>query len=99
MPIYEYRCDKCQVNEDALLTMEGRDSPRVHSCGDSMRRLMSLVTFTTPITSRGKILNTLNRDDGYKLPAKEKDRPRIEQALARGLNYVRPLEDKVFVGF
>ena len=68
--------------------MEERDAPQeCLSCHSLMERRISLpwpAIFIT--TGRDKVLKTLNAEGGYNLPARPKDRPRMEKALARGLD-------------
>jgi putative FmdB family regulatory protein len=101
MPIYRYRCPKCQEEEEALIPMSHRNDERFHSCGAIMERLMTIpcvAIFRT--TNKERVLDTLNTEakspivDGAPVRSK-----RSQQALAKGLDYVRSLEDKVFTGF
>ncbi len=39
MPTYVFRCETCNVEEDAWVAVEQRDNPRLHSCGQPMKRL------------------------------------------------------------
>lgn len=100
MPVYEYRCPVCLKEESVVLPMAERDSRRVHSCGVVMVRLMSLPSPAVyPVGGKDKVLSTLNQEKGYNFPGGDMHRPRYEQAMAKGLDYVRPLEDRIFTGF
>ncbi len=101
MPVYEYRCSECLKEEEALVDMADRNKPRLHSCGAVMERLMSVPRVAIfKVYNRDKIRGTLNNEE---VCAKKDGRPvrskRSQDALASGLDYVRPLEDKVFTGF
>jgi len=100
MPIYNFRCSECLEEEEILLPMADRNNTRIHSCGAVMERLMSLPALAIiPETSRDKVRATLNKEKGYDFPGGTKHRPRYEQMMSKGLDYERPLEDKVFTGF
>ena len=101
MPVYEFRCPKCLENEEVLLPMGNRNDPISHSCGAVMDRLISLPSVAVfKIYSKGQILDTLNTEAKHPIrdgvPVRSK---RSQDALYRGLDYVRPLEEKVFTGF
>lgn len=69
----------------------------VHSCGGVMERLMSLpAPAIFPMTGRDNVLKTLNKEDGYDLPTQRSDRPRMEQALAKGLDLPKPVIGRGF---
>lgn len=77
--------------------MSERNNRRVHSCGADMERLMSLPALAIfPMTGRDNVLKTLNKEDGYDLPARKGDRPRMEQALAKGLDPYKPVIGRGF---
>ncbi len=101
MPLYEFRCPECLGEEEALMNMADRNKLRLHSCGAVMDKLISIPHLViSKVCGRDTILDTLNGEDKH---AKKDGKPvrskRSQQALARGLDYVRPLEDKVFTGF
>jgi len=53
-----------------------------------------------PPTGKDKVLSTLNQEeDAYGYPGGDKHRARYDQAMAKGLDYQRPLEERVFTGF
>jgi putative FmdB family regulatory protein len=101
MPIYQFRCPKCLVKEEHLLPIANRDDTRLHSCGTAMERVISApypALFKT--TNRNKVLDTLNAEADHPVvddsPVRGK---RSQMALAKGLNYTRPLEERIFTGF
>lgn len=100
MPIYEYKCDECTAEREVMLPFSEASKELVCECGRVMRRKFSLANFTISVTGRDKVLATLNKDEGgYEFPGGDKHRPRYEQAMAKGLTYERPLEEKIFQGF
>lgn len=99
MPIYNFRCSECLEEEEVLLPMANRNKKRIHSCGAAMERLMSPVVAIIQETSLDMVKATLNKENGYNFPGGDKHRPRYEQRMAEGLNYQRPLEERVFTGF
>jgi len=46
---------------------------------------------TSKETGRDHVLATLNRENGRRLPANAKDMPRMEAAMAKGLDQTRPV--------
>ena len=82
MPIYQYRCDECSCETEELREIEDRELPVVCQYGHPMRRLISLCSFTTPITNRQKVADCLNQPGGYGVPGKDKH---TFDALAKGL--------------
>ncbi|KKL85962.1 hypothetical protein LCGC14_1949510 [marine sediment metagenome] len=84
-----------------MVSVANRNDKRLHSCGATMDRLMSVPRLTfIKAYSKDKILDTLNEE--AKRPSingGEVRSRRSQRALASGLDYVRPLEDKVFTGF
>jgi len=87
MPIYRFRCSSCLKEEEVILPMADRNNTRLHSCGASMERLMSVPFVSVMrIYGRDEVLKTLNKEDGYDLPTRKSDRPRMERALAKGLD-------------
>ena len=94
MPIYQYRCPKCQEKTEVVLPIQDRDTIRSCDCGGNMERLMSIpATVIMAVTGKDKILNTLN---GERKGVRSK---RSQDALYRGVDHQRPLEGKVFTGF
>lgn len=81
--------------------MANRNDTRFHSCGAVMERLMSVpCPAIFKIYNKDKALNTLNEEAKHPVINGGAVRSRRSQrALASGLDYVRPLEDKVFTGF
>ncbi len=100
MPVYEFKCDKCKVEREVLRPMSEAGQEEKCPCGLLMRRKFSPILFTATETGKDKILNTLN---GEELVAKKNGRPvrskRSQDALYRGVDYVVPLEERVFAGF
>ena len=85
MPIYQYRCPKCQNEVEAILPIRDRDNIRFCDCGVTMERLMSIPALVVvAIMGRDKILNTLNSEHGKRVRSK-----RSTMALAKGLDQER----------
>ena len=59
MPIYEYHCE-CNKEKEVKLSFANADLPQVCECGKTMRKKMSLGSFTFKPTGRGMALDTLN---------------------------------------
>lgn len=57
---------------------------RCLKCGEVLRRLVTPFSFCFPVGNRDKVLKALNGE--IPLPATPQDRPRLEKALARGLD-------------
>jgi putative FmdB family regulatory protein len=99
MPLYEYRCDDCGKVEDVFFHMGRAVRHLSCSCGKVMRRVFTApVGIHLPITGREQMLKTLNKQDGYEFPTRPHDRPRMEQAMAKGLYPPRPTIGKGFGG-
>ena len=95
MPIYIYHCSKCNEDVELLHSMDELGVPRVHSeCGSIMRRLLAPCSFCIPESNQDRVLRALNGE--APLPATPRDRPRIEKALAKGLDYSRPVVGRGF---
>ena len=80
MPIYNYRCHTCHVDEDLLLKVSEMDLPQTHSCGSVMERVMSIPF--RPImrqTGNDMALNSLNSRDTRHM------KPEAKQKAAAGL--------------
>lgn len=101
MPVYVFRCPECLKKEEDVVPMANRDDIRLHSCGAVMERLISLPCLAIfKAYGRDRILDTLNGEDDFaKKDAKPVRSKRSQDALYRGLDYVRPLEERVFTGF
>lgn len=100
MPLYEFKCDECKAEREAILPFGEANTEQQCTCGHVMRRRFSLFSFTMPFTGRDKVLATLNKDEGgYGFPGGDKHRPRYEQVMGKSLDYVRPLEERIFTGF
>lgn len=100
MPIYEYRCPSCGNEQEVLLPISEAIVIQICSeCGKPTERRMSLFSnISSLITGRGKVLRTLNKEDGYGLPTRPSDRPRLEAVLAKGLDqrHHRPVVGRGF---
>ena len=84
MPIYRYECPECEEEVEIIHSMSGLDLPQICKCGFVMKRLVSTFSFSFPVSNRSRVLKALNGE--VSLPAADGDRPRIEQALAKGLD-------------
>lgn len=93
MPIYEYRCPGCRHEQEVILPWTKCALEQTCSeCGGVTERRMSLpLPAQSKETGREHVLATLNRENGHDLPCTSRDRPRIEQAYAKGLNPTRPV--------
>lgn len=99
MPIYEYRCT-CGLEIERFLPLSEYDQPQICKCGKKMQFKVSLPKqAVVPLTGRDKVLKTLNKEGGFDFPGGNKHRLRYEQSMAKGLDYVVPLEERVFTGF
>ena len=99
MPIYEFKCD-CGTEREYYLPFSESGKKLNCECGKVMWRKFSPVNFTMPSTGRDTVLGTLNQEEGAgKFPGGDKHRARYEQAMAKGLDYQSPLEERVFAGF
>ena len=101
MPVYEFRCAECGGKEEVVVPMDDRNDTRLHSCGAVMERLISLPNpAIITVYGRDSLLDTLNAEEKRPVvngtPVRSK---RSKQALTRGLDYVVPLEERVFPGF
>jgi len=99
MPIYEYKCDACKNEREVILPLSEAGKGMGCECGQVMRRKFSPAYIFVPETGKDKVLSTLNQENGYDFPGGDMHRDRYEQAMAKGLTYERPLEEKVFQGF
>lgn len=59
MPIYEYHCE-CGNEKEVWLSFEDADQPQACECGKTMRKKISLSSFTFKPTGRGMALDSLN---------------------------------------
>jgi len=97
--IYEFRCE-CGCEKDVILSVSEYNQTQICECGRAMQRKISLpMPPIISLTSGDKVLKTLNKEDGFALPGGEKHRKRYEYHMAKGLNRVREVEEKVFTGF
>ena len=94
MPIYRYHCHACNQDVEVIHSMDDLGIPQIHSCGNPMARKPSLFSFSFPEDNRARIMKALNGE--VPLPATSQDRPRIEKALARGMDRNRPIIGKGF---
>ena len=97
MPVYEYKCDGCEIESEVILSFDELGKEIKCECGQAMRRKFSLAHFTVPETGRDKVLATLNDERGSrKLPGGKKHSARYTASLAKGLEQRRPT---VGIGF
>ena len=59
MPIYEYYCE-CNKEKEVRLSFEDADLSQVCECGNTMRKKISLSSFTFKPTGNGMALDSLN---------------------------------------
>jgi len=88
MPIYEYRCPKCNEQKEIILPVGDRNKPQFCSCGEPMIRLMSVPQPAIFIVdNRNRLINTLNNDGEktYALPGKAKHGQRYKQVIGNSL--------------
>jgi len=100
MPVYEYRCTCKEEGQERLLPREQCDQPQICECGKVLKRKMSLFGFVCRVYGRDTLLDTLNAEEKRPFvdgtPVRSR---RSKEALTSGLDYVVPLEDRVFTGF
>lgn len=98
MPRYEYRCPVCGHEQEAILPFSEMDvEQECERCGQVTERRISLPRrSTSKETGRDHVLATLNRENGQDFPCVPRDRPRMEQAYAKGLDRRQPLLWKGF---
>lgn len=98
MPLYEYRCPECGNEEEAIVSFSEATNRRLCSnCGKpTMRRLSLPQSAIIPLTGRDHTLQTLNGENGRGFPCVPRDRPRMEAAMAKGLDQTRPVIGKGF---
>jgi len=83
MPVYIYRCKQCNQDEEAARSVDERDAPKIHKCGNPMVRIPSLPQ--PPIirkTGKGMALDTLNSQEYL---GDKAYRARHEKHLVKGL--------------
>lgn len=87
MPIYEYRCPECGNEQEVVLSFgEFNLLQMCSNCGKPAERRMSIPhRAICPMTGRGKVMATLNKEGGRDFPGGDMHRPRYEQAMAKGL--------------
>ena len=86
MPIYRYYCPKCETEVEVVHSMADLDLSHDHECGTDMERRVTLCSFRCPMSNQRRVMNALNGDEGINLPANPQDRPRIEKAMAKGMD-------------
>ncbi len=86
MPIYTYRCNQCNTEEEVILPISDRDNIRSH-CGIDMQRIIEVPHLVVmKQTGREMALNSLNSKDTAHM------KPQQKQWSAQGLRE----PDKVF---
>jgi len=99
MPIYEYRCPKCNREKEAILSFQDCDIPQECECGERMTKLISLpMPAIFVITNRSMLVNTLNDDEkAYTLPGEKKHGKRYKEVIGNSLfNQEKPVIGKGF---
>jgi len=96
MPIYEFKCD-CGTEREVNCPMNEAGQKQVCKCGQAMWQRFSPVPFSMPQTGRGRILGTLNQEEGAQdFPGGDMHRDRYEQAMSKGLDQTRPVIGRGF---
>ena len=72
MPIYEYRCPKCNNPREIVLPVEGRDESQLCICGEVMIRSFSLPKIIVRQTGKGRALDSLNSKETSHMKAQQK---------------------------
>lgn len=87
MPIYEYRCPDCGNEQEVRLSFDEFSLLQMCSnCGKPTKMKVSLpAPAQYPMTGRGKVMATLNKEGGRDFPGGDMHRPRYEQVMAKGL--------------
>lgn len=101
MPIYEFRCPKCDKKRDTLLSVDDRNSPQPCECGEVMTRLMSVPMPPVMVdTNRGRLVNTINGDSRrYGMSGNAVQRARYENVIGNSLfHQEKPVIGKGFGG-
>lgn len=89
MPIYEYRCPECGLEQEVILPFSQATVVQPCSnCGKPTERRLSLPQPAIILVGgREQVLRTLNKEEGgYNFPGGDMHRPRYEQAMAKGLD-------------
>ena len=84
MPIYNYRCEKCNTEVEVSASISERDNARKHTtCGGSLKRVLSLpLPAIIAVTAKGMALDSLN--SGGALPDRWY-KNKYEKLAAKGL--------------
>jgi len=97
MALYGYKCSSCGKERDVFIPMNNTKEPIGCSCGGKMLRIFSPpLRINIPVKHKDILVNALNKDDGFDIPARPEHRPRMEKALARGLDYEKPVVGRGF---
>jgi len=98
MPIYSFRCDKCDLTFDYLCRYDERDSVVCEMCQSSVNRLVTTpaaVTFSNP--------KGTSKEDNFEYVAKynyeraQSERRAAEKANKHG-NVYKPIDDSRYEG-
>ena len=81
MPIYTYRCNKCDTEEENISPIKDRDNRRIHDCGATMQRIIEVPCLVImKQTGRNMALDSLNSKETSHM------KPEYKQKAAQGLN-------------
>lgn len=97
MPVFDFKCSKCECVFDEILSIDGRDGPvQCPDCGAPAKRLINSPAFvcgdsyawSTENNGKGRRISQL--DHGINKPYYAKDRQSaIDEAHRRGLNVIK----------
>lgn len=94
MPIYEYKCPKCDKQIEIICRISDRVKEQICECGEGMNRLISLPQPAIFIvTNRDNIIKSLNDEGGYQMPGGERHSKRYKSVIGESLK-----EDKPVIG-
>lgn len=99
MPLYEYRCAGCGLEQENLLPMSAAGASRsCPSCGAEMKQKVSVpMPAIVAVDNRGRLVNSLNDDPKhYELPGSSGQRERYKRVIGESLNAEKPVIGRGF---
>ena len=79
MPLYEFRCPKCESLREVILPIKETENPQLCTCGGIMNRVFSSPKVIMKPLGRDMALDTLNsKDTGHM-------KPHLKKMAAQGL--------------